>query len=101
MNIREFETMVKGRSMSMTERKHIDDVEVYVCDGLDGEKYTTWYAVGRDPENLDFAQRLEFAKYEDINGVLVASKKEWRVNKAFEEAKKMIPNIKRTPIYGN
>lgn len=101
ITIRDFEKMVNNRSMSVMDRRKIDGFNVWVSDGYDSriKKYVTWYAVGLDPERLDIAQRLEFDKNENKNGLILPSQKQWRIEAAFQKAQETIPNIKRMPIY--
>lgn len=98
ISIGDFEKMVANRFAKVCHRKKIGDLTVFVADGHNGNVYKTWYAVGT-PEKLDFAQILEFPKWEKINGVLLPSSRDWRIKAALEKAEEIIPYLKRTPIY--
>lgn len=100
MKLSDFETMVTNRGMRVAHREDISDFTVFIADGWSDkqEKFVTWWAIGT-PEQIDIAQILEFDKYEDMSGLKIPSKREWRVKSAIEHVKEVIPNIRKTAIY--
>lgn len=97
MNIRQFEELVRNRSMRPTAKHVVDGMNVYICDGLSekGDKYKTWYAVGSSDEKLEYAHWMEFEKYEKLKGGLqIPSKYEMREKAVLEFAKESVSAMK-------
>lgn len=97
ISVREFETMTRNRGMLPIAREKIMGMDVFVADGMSTKKdvYVTWFGVGATPDKLDIAQILEFPKYEEVNGLQIQSKREWRKKKALEEARNLVPRIRK------